>query len=169
MWLPVVVEAYRVADGTAGVLEDLEAMPMRALLLERADDTHDHALLLRIMRRDEFLAQTIATCQCRIAAACEDQAIVIGQQERLGNTPQCAKPGDQRMLQRAACRASTAAARYDASRAVRACGSRSPAPAWPSHRGQPRHGIDRWTRARRVRWRPRATPESVVESRSGAS
>ena len=53
----VVVKAYLIAEDAAGVLDGFEAMPMRALQLERADHAFDLAVLLGIMRRDELLAQ----------------------------------------------------------------------------------------------------------------
>ena len=50
-------KTYSVAYNAAGVLNILEAMPMRALFFERTDDTLNHAVLLRAARRDEHLAQ----------------------------------------------------------------------------------------------------------------
>jgi len=52
----VIVKLNPVTDHAAGVLQGLEAMSMRALLLERSNDSLDHAILLRAMRRDELLA-----------------------------------------------------------------------------------------------------------------
>ena len=43
----VVVEADPVTDDAGRVLDVLEAMAMNALLLERADNPLDHAVLLR--------------------------------------------------------------------------------------------------------------------------
>jgi len=56
----VVVKAYPVADNAAGVLDGLEAMPMRTLLFQRADHAFDHPVPLRAVRGDELLAQSIA-------------------------------------------------------------------------------------------------------------
>lgn len=72
----VVVEADPVTDDAGRVLGALEAMAMNALLLERADDPLDHAFLLRAVRGNELLLQTIAADQGREMAACEDQAVV---------------------------------------------------------------------------------------------
>ncbi len=56
---PVVVKAYPVPYDTAGMLDGLEAAPMRALFFQRADHTLDHAVLLWAVRRDELLAQPV--------------------------------------------------------------------------------------------------------------
>lgn len=55
----VVIEADPVANDATGVLQCFEAMPMSALLLQGSDDAFDHAILLRAMRRDELLLQTV--------------------------------------------------------------------------------------------------------------
>ena len=52
----MVVEAYPVADDTAGMLQRLEAVPVGTLLFKRSDDSLDHTVLLRAVRRDELLA-----------------------------------------------------------------------------------------------------------------
>ena len=100
MWAPVVVEVDPVADEAAGVLQRLEPVPMHALLLERADHPLDQAVLLRAVRRDEFLAQAVAPNQGREAAAGEDQPVVRTQQERLRHAAQRAEARDQGLLQR---------------------------------------------------------------------
>ncbi len=82
------------------MLQGLEAVPMHALLLERADHPLDQAVLLRAMWRDELLAQPIAPHQGREAAAGEDQPIVRTQQEGLWNTAQRAEARNQGLLQR---------------------------------------------------------------------
>lgn len=45
------------------MLQCLEAIALSALFLERANDTLDHAVLLRAVRRDELLAQPVASHQ----------------------------------------------------------------------------------------------------------
>ena len=57
MWSLVVVERDPISNSTAGVREAFEALAVDALLFERA--LH-HSVLLRTMRRDEFLLQTVA-------------------------------------------------------------------------------------------------------------
>lgn len=57
MRTPVVVELDPVADHPDRVLLALEAIAVCTLLLQRADDTLDHAVLLRAMRRDELLTR----------------------------------------------------------------------------------------------------------------
>ena len=111
MWALLVVEPDPVTQYTAGVLQGLEPVPVGTLLLDRADDPLDHAVLLRAVRSDELLLQAVASDQAGIAAAGEHQAIVRAQQEGLWNPPQCAEPGDQSMLQRCLGRFGPGAAR----------------------------------------------------------
>ena len=82
MRAPVVVKASPFTDDAAGVLDGLEAMPMRALFFQCADHAFDHAVLLRAMRRDELLAQAVASHQRGVATRREDQPVVGSQQER---------------------------------------------------------------------------------------
>lgn len=69
-------KAYPVPYDAAGVVDGLEAMPMCALFFQRADHAFDHAVLLRAMRRDEILAQPVASHQRGIAARRADQPVV---------------------------------------------------------------------------------------------
>jgi len=78
-----VVEAYPVADDTACVLQGLKAMTMRALLLERTDDPLDHAVLLRLIQRDELLAQAIVAHQRGIAVVEVQMALLPAQNVKL--------------------------------------------------------------------------------------
>lgn len=78
----MVVELDPIADHSAGVLLVFEAVAVRALLLQGADDPLDHAVLLRAVRRDELLFQSVAAHQLRVAATGEHQAVVGPQQER---------------------------------------------------------------------------------------
>ena len=100
MWALLVVEPYPVPQHTTGVLQGFEPVPVGTLLLDRADDPLDHAVLLRAVWGDELLLQSVASDQAGIAAAGEHQAIVRAQQEGLWNPSQCAEPCDQGMLQR---------------------------------------------------------------------
>lgn len=72
----MVVKTNPVADDAAGMLQEFKPVPIGALLLQRPDDAFNHAVLLRAMRRDEPLAQAVATHQRRIAAAREHQAVI---------------------------------------------------------------------------------------------
>ena len=72
----VVVKANPVTDDTAGVLQRLDAVVVSALLLERADDTLDHAVLLWAVRRDELLAQPVAPHQGCVVPAGKHQVVV---------------------------------------------------------------------------------------------
>lgn len=55
-----VIELDPVADHAAGMLHRLEAMAMHALLFQSPDQALDQAVLLRRVRRDEFLPQAVA-------------------------------------------------------------------------------------------------------------
>jgi hypothetical protein len=59
-----------------GMLDRLEALPMDALLFQGTDHALGHAVLLRAMRRDELLAQSVAAYQRRVASRGKHQAIV---------------------------------------------------------------------------------------------
>ena len=87
---PGVVKANPIADDAGGVLQRLEPMSMNALLLEGSDQPLDHSVLLGTVRRDEFLAQSVASDQCGVAARGEDQAVVRAQQEGRRDSPQSA-------------------------------------------------------------------------------
>lgn len=84
-----VVEADSVANDATGVLQGLEAMAMSALPLQRPDQALHRAVLLRGVRRDELLAQSIAADQGRVAAAGEDETVVRAKQERRCDATQC--------------------------------------------------------------------------------
>lgn len=105
------------------MLQRLEAVPMHALLQERTDRPLDQTVLLGAVRRDELLAQPVASDQRRKAAAGEDQAIVRTQQEWLGHTAQRAEarsgPAPALTPRSSICRCGTGA-----SSATRGCGSR---------------------------------------------
>ena len=75
MRTPVVVEVNPVPDEATGMLQRFKAVPMHALLLERANYAFDQAVLLWAVRRDELLAQPIASDQRREAATGENQPV----------------------------------------------------------------------------------------------
>jgi hypothetical protein len=75
----LVVEADPVADHAASVLQALEAVSMYALLFERTDRTLDHAVLLRVVRCDVLLAQTLALDQSNKATARKHQPAIAAQ------------------------------------------------------------------------------------------
>lgn len=68
----VVVEGDPVADGAGRVLDAVEALAMDALLFERPDHALDHAVLLRALRRDELLFQSIAADEGGVAPTGEE-------------------------------------------------------------------------------------------------
>ena len=95
----MVIEADPIPDHTAGVLQGLEPVTMNALIFEGSDDPLDHAVLLRAVGRDELLAKAIAFDEGRVAAACEDQAVVGSKQERRLDTAEMPVSSDQGLLQ----------------------------------------------------------------------
>ena len=50
------------------MLKALEAMAVNALLLQRANETFDHSVLLGTVRRDELLLQPIAPDEAGVIA-----------------------------------------------------------------------------------------------------
>jgi len=64
----VVLEYDPITDCVAGKSEALEALSVNTLLLERADQPLHHAVLLRIMRRDEFSLKSITSGEPRVLA-----------------------------------------------------------------------------------------------------
>ena len=77
----MVVPADPICNHSAGVLRGFEPVAMRALVFDRADHALNYAILLRAVRRDEFLLQPVALDQGRVAAAGEYQAVIGPQQE----------------------------------------------------------------------------------------
>jgi hypothetical protein len=73
----VVVKANPVTNDSTGVLQTLKAVPVCALLLECPDHPLDHPVLLWAVGRDELLLQPIAFDQGCVAAAREDQTVVL--------------------------------------------------------------------------------------------
>ncbi len=57
------VELNPVCNHTADMLQDFEAVTVYALLLERSNHALDHAVLLRAMRRNELLVQSVTAHQ----------------------------------------------------------------------------------------------------------
>lgn len=86
----VVVPTDPACNHAAGVLQGFEPVVVDALVFERSDHTLDHAVLLRAVRGDELLLQTIASDQRRVAAAGEDQSVVRSQQEWMFDFAQAA-------------------------------------------------------------------------------
>ncbi len=72
---------------------------MHALLFEGPDHSFDHPVLLRVVWRDELLAQTVALDQCGESTACEHQTVVAAKQKRAGHATQRSEASDQRLLE----------------------------------------------------------------------
>lgn len=67
----MVVEPDPVAQQAHGVLLSLEVMAVDALLLQRPDQSLDHAVLLPAVWRHELLLQSVAAHQPGVGPACE--------------------------------------------------------------------------------------------------
>lgn len=96
---PVVVEADPITERARRVLDAFEALAVNALLLQRPDHALDHAVLLRAVRGDELLLESIAADRRRVAPRCKDQPVVGSQQELPRHLAERAEPADQGMLQ----------------------------------------------------------------------
>src|SRR5262245_40509877 len=91
---PVVVPPDPPPHRAAGLHEAREAVLPHALLLQASEEALDDPVLLRRVRRDEFLAQPIvATCRAE-APALEDQAVVATHHRGVARGPQGAEPLD---------------------------------------------------------------------------
>lgn len=91
----VVVEADPVCDDPTSMLQGLEAMPMHALLFDRADQSLHQAVLLWRVGRDELLLKSIVSNQCGIATASEDQPLSERSRKEVGTRPQRTEASDQ--------------------------------------------------------------------------
>jgi hypothetical protein len=121
------------------MLQGFEAAPVYALLLERSNHALDHAVLLRAVRRDDLLAQSVTAHQHRAINACSNAF------DAVQASPLRAK---------------------NATQAVRAYDRRSPAPASPDRNGPPRHGTYRSTTVRSALWLPTTWFGFVAASQS---
>ena len=95
----LVVEPNPVRYHPTGKLQRLKPLPVHTLLIDRANDSLHQSVLLRAMRRDEFLLQAVAFDQSGVTAACKYQSFVSAQQERRIYKAQSAIAVDQRLLQ----------------------------------------------------------------------
>ena len=77
----IIVEGNPVTQNSAGMLDRFKAVTMHALFLDGADQSFDHAVLLRAMRGNELLLQSVALHECSVTAGCEDQSIIGSKQE----------------------------------------------------------------------------------------
>ena len=68
----MVIEMNPVAYYAHRMLQGFEAMTMGTLLFQRPDQALGHAVLLRAVRRDELVSQTVASAQPRVMATRED-------------------------------------------------------------------------------------------------
>src|SRR5262249_50486155 len=74
-----VVPTHPASDCAARLDEAREAVLPDALLLEAPEEPLDHAVLLRRVRRDEFLTEAIVLARCPEAPALEDESVVAAQ------------------------------------------------------------------------------------------
>lgn len=120
-------------NDAAGVLDSLEAMPMRTLFFQCADHTFDHAILLRTVRRDELLEQPVASDQRGVAPRGEHQSVVESQHKRHSHSAQRPEARNQGVLQSTTCATG-------ARPATHGCSSQLPVPASSSYHDPPRLG-----------------------------
>ena len=99
MWSPMVVEPNPVSQHSSRMLHCFKPLPVNTLLLDRSNDPLHQSVLLRTMRRDEFLLQAVAPYKPGVAATREDQPVIASQKKRSGHTAQGAIAVDQRLLQ----------------------------------------------------------------------
>lgn len=72
MWSPGVVKADPVTDDATGMLQGLEPVSMRALLLERSDEPLHHPVLFRTVGPDELLPRLTAAHEGGVTSRDED-------------------------------------------------------------------------------------------------
>ena len=95
----MVVPTDPICNHAAGVLQGFEPVAVHALVLERSDHALNHAVLFRAVWGDEFLLQSIALDQGRVASAGEHQSVVRPQQEWVFDPAQAAVARNLRLLQ----------------------------------------------------------------------
>ena len=95
----VIVKGNPVTQNSAGMLDRFKAVTMHALFLDGSDQSFDHAVLLRAMRGNELLLQSVALYECSVTAGCEDQPIIGSKQKRCFDFAQRAVPADECLLQ----------------------------------------------------------------------
>ena len=82
-----VVETAPLCDDTRGVLLGFNAMTMNALFFQGPNDALDHAVMLRAVRRDELLPETITAHEARVGPRGKNEPIVRPQKERAVTRP----------------------------------------------------------------------------------
>ena len=92
----MVVKENSVTNHSAGVLQALNAVSMRALLLDRSDHAFNHSVLLKAVRSYELLAQSVAPDQSSVMAAGEHPVHCrTAARKARARPPQCSEPGDE--------------------------------------------------------------------------
>jgi len=71
------------------MLQRFKPLPVNTLLLDRSNDSLHQPVLLRAMRRDEFLLQTVTLDQSGVVAACEHQSVVASAETVLSPCQAC--------------------------------------------------------------------------------
>ena len=94
----VVVKRDPVGNDAIGVQDSFKAVPVNALLLHRSDHTLHHSVLLRAMRRNEFLFKPVAFDDCGEVPTGKNQTIIRAKKEFLIDATKCSKAADQSMF-----------------------------------------------------------------------
>jgi hypothetical protein len=93
------VEVDPLADSAASVPEAFERPEPDALLFQAPEKALDHAVLLRALARDEFLAERVVPVGMPKSSALEDEAVVAAD-DRLGTLgTQRSEAGDAAVIQ----------------------------------------------------------------------
>ena len=77
----MIVEVDPVSNRSCCMLKAFEAMPVDALLLQGPNDSLDHPVLLRAVRRNELLFKTIASDELSECQTGKNKAIIGPQQK----------------------------------------------------------------------------------------
>ncbi len=109
---PGVVGADPFSDDTRGVLLNFVAVAMHALLLQRSDQTLNHTVLMRAVRRDEHPPKTITAHHPSKSARSEDRTVIRPQYERPIDASASTETRYQRLHQHHRCRSSSVASRH---------------------------------------------------------
>ncbi len=70
-----------------------------ALLLQAAKESLDETVLLRGVRRDELLFQSVVSARATKPADLKDEAVVLANDGRVSGWPQSSEPADTRLLE----------------------------------------------------------------------
>ena len=94
----MIVEVDPIANCSCCVLKAFEAMPVDALLLQGPNDSLDHPVLLRAVRRNELLLQAVASDQVSECEAGKNKTIIGAEEERALDLSERSVPRNESLL-----------------------------------------------------------------------